>query len=33
MFDHPTIVKLAKHIERKLATHVREPRPHVAMPV
>jgi acyl-CoA synthetase (AMP-forming)/AMP-acid ligase II len=33
MFDHPTIVKLAKHIERKLATRVREPEPRVAMPV
>jgi acyl-CoA synthetase (AMP-forming)/AMP-acid ligase II len=25
MFDHPTIVKLAKHIEHKLAAHVRGP--------
>jgi acyl-CoA synthetase (AMP-forming)/AMP-acid ligase II len=33
MFDHPTIVKLAKHIERKLATHVREPEAQVAMPM
>jgi hypothetical protein len=24
-FDHPTIVKLAKHIERKLMTYVRRP--------
>jgi hypothetical protein len=31
MFDHPTIVKLAKHIEHKLATHVRGPGVQVAV--
>jgi acyl-CoA synthetase (AMP-forming)/AMP-acid ligase II len=30
MFDHPTIVKLAKHIEGKLLTQIREPTAPVA---
>jgi hypothetical protein len=25
MFDHPTIVELARHIERKLITQIRGP--------
>ena len=28
MFDHPTISKLAEHIEGKLMTHVQRPEAH-----
>jgi aryl carrier-like protein len=33
MFDHPTIAKLAKHLEHKLLTQIRGPEAQVAIPV
>jgi acyl-CoA synthetase (AMP-forming)/AMP-acid ligase II/aryl carrier-like protein len=33
MFDHPTIAKLAKHLEHKLLTQIRSPEAQVAIPV
>jgi acyl-CoA synthetase (AMP-forming)/AMP-acid ligase II len=33
MFDHPTIVKLARHIESKLPTRIRVPEVQVAVPM